>query len=203
MRVAGERHRVSRRLLLGCVHAIGLVLSVLLGAVGMVVTASAPAMACSCASDRLSSYVEGADVIVTGVLEDVEESGGGLFGGEGEATYRVGVESTFRGEATSDLVFTSAANSSSCGVGTLDLDRRYTFFLNRGPEGLSSSLCSGNQLASEDLERRLVALTGAPTAPLPSPEEERDRGWWLPATGAGLTVLAAAALLVWRRRTRP
>lgn len=179
----------------------------LLGSLLLVVGGAAPAAACSCAGVGLARYVEMADVVVTGVLEDVEEPDDGLFGGPtGTAEYRVRVESTHKGRATEDLVFTSAADGSSCGVEGIDADRRYVFFLTRGQAELSSSLCSGNQPASSALDRRLAALVGPATAPVPGgpdggPGEGPDRDWWLPATGAVLAGLGAVGVLVRRRRT--
>ena len=188
-------------------RAVWVVLGLVVSGLGMVLGVAGPAAACSCASVGLARYVEGADVVVTGILEDVEESGDGLFSsGPGRAEYHVTVESTYKGRATEELVFTSSGDGASCGVEGLDVTRRYTFFLSRSGDGLTSSLCSGNRASAASVDRRVAALTGEPTAPLPSSAQDAagaDRDWWLPATGAVLTGLAAAVVLVRRRRTRP
>lgn len=203
VRNAGDRGRFGADVRPSDVRAIGLVLAVLLGALGVVVSTAGPAAACSCATVGLGQYVDQADVVVTGVLESVDEPDGGLFVDEPQTVgYRVRVESTYKGQARENLVFTSAAMSSSCGVGPLDLSRRYTFFLTRDGEGLTSGLCSGNRPSADNVDRRVAALAGEPRAPLPGgPDDDSDSQWWLPVTGAVLAGLGLVGLLVRRRRT--
>lgn len=205
-------------------RVIGLVLAVIFGAVGFVVSASAPAAACYCMTAGVQGSLDAADVVVTGLLIEKEDPPQRrLMSSTDPITYTVDVESTYKGEPLDEAVFTSAMSGASCGLEGLVVDERYTFFLQRtGPRNSSLArgepgdlvgfLCGGTRPARDAIERRLVALTGppvsvaveppAPVSPMPVVRDDSRAAWVLPATGAVLTGLGAAAVLVWRRRTR-
>jgi hypothetical protein len=200
----------------------------LLGTLALVTGTAGPAAACSCVIAKPAQQLRAADVVVTGVLVSMQDPPRRrLMSSLDPITYTVAVESTYKGEPQAELVFTSAMSGASCGLEGMEVDRRYTFFLTRVGPGVSrfvdaepgdlvSGLCSGTRPSRDSLDRRLTALAGPAVLATdmdPSPAADRSptsveaerpdepAAWAWPAAGGVLTVLAAAVVLVWRRRT--
>lgn len=200
---------------------IRLTLAVLLGIGGLVLAVAGPSFACSCAMASTKDYVQGADVIVTGTLAELQDPPQQqVMSSTDPVTYTVTVDRVFKGDAGSEVEFTSAVSGASCGLEGMTADRRYTFFLNEGADGLTASLCGGTAPARGGLEKQVIRWTGpaatpaaAPSPPARSPAapttpavESADAGTpsrspapWLLATAAG-AVLAGVGLWRWRRR---
>jgi hypothetical protein len=176
-----------------------------------------------------SSHVEFADVIVTGTLIDMKDPPQKpIMSSAAPITYTVQVRRTFKGEPRSELQFTSAMSGASCGLEDMEVDRRYTFFLDTGKQGMTATLCGGTTAASDRLEKQITQRTGPPgmpadlTTPTTSPEattgpepnapresttaqEDYARQqpalplWTMAAAAGGLALLAAAGAWLWRR----
>lgn len=146
----------------------------LLGSLLVVTGAAGPAAACSCISATPAQQVRRADVVVTGVLVGIgEPSSGRVVSSSDLVAYRVAVESTYKGEPQDEVVFTSPMSGASCGLESMEVDRRYTFFLTRVEPGVSrfldlepsdlvGGLCSGTRPSREAVDPRVTELTGPP-----------------------------------------
>jgi hypothetical protein len=198
-------------------RAIRLTLAVLLGGGVLVFVVAGPAFACSCAVVSTKGYVGYADVIVTGTLIDMKDPPQQPIMSSGDPiTYTVEVDRTFKGQPSGEVKFTSAMSGASCGLEGMKLDRRYTFFLNTGGDGLTASLCGGTASANHGLETQIIRWTGppatstdvAPPAPSRVPDSADEDSpaqsavplWIVATAGGGIAVLAAAGTLLRRRR---
>lgn len=192
---------------------------VLLLAGGVLVGVGAgPAFACSCALSTVRDHVGYADVIVIGTLTNIEDPPKKRIMSSGDpVTYTVAVDQTFKGEPSSEVLFTSAMSGATCGLEGLQADRRYAFFLNSAGKGLDASLCGGTAPASLKLDAQIARWTGPPETPAvapavaapgevdahesdaPSSESSSNLSWVL--AGGVAIILIAGACLVLRARS--
>jgi hypothetical protein len=191
-------------------RAIRLIFVAAIGTGMLVIGGAGTALACSCAMAGAADYVDYADVVVTGTLTNIELPPEGPVISSGDpVTYTVQVERTFKGDPQSELTFTSARDGASCGLEGMQIDRRYTFFLNAGDgDRLFGSLCSGTRPASEPFDAKLARVAGPPVEAVadptprdPSAEAAGDGSGplWVYAALGGVAALVGGAD-VWRRR---
>jgi hypothetical protein len=187
---------------------VRLLLGALVVACCGVVLAQTPAHACKCTGGSVERAANRADAVFTGSLLDQSQSGG-------DRVYRVQVETLFKGEVSRDRVRVTSSARDSCGLGTLESDRPYVFFVAVDGADLTTDQCAGTARASQRLLQEVEDVLGAGTdlAPPQTPEpaettftrvedaepEELTR---LAAPGLALVLLGVLGLLVVRRRSR-
>jgi hypothetical protein len=197
-------------------RAIRLIFAAVIGTGMLVVGGAGTALACSCAMASTADYVDYADVVVTGTLTNIELPPEGPVISSGDpVTYTVQVEQTFKGDPQSELTFTSARYGASCGLEGMQVDRRYTFFLNGDGDQLFGSLCSGTQPATGAFDVKLAHIAGPPVEAAgnlppadPSAQAAVDGDdatadsaipAWVYAALAGGVVVLVGGLVGWRR----
>lgn len=193
-------------------------LSALLGALGVV--GATPALACSCAEATTAQYVAGADAVFTGRLlsREVPEE---LTTSADPALHVFAVDTVVRGEVTERQEILSPAYGASCGLEVLE-GESVAVFATRAPDPYINDgavpaegqyfayLCDGTAPLTPELEAELAALgpASAPT-PVPAPTEPRaaatsadddDGPLTAVLVAAAAALLGAGALLAFRRR---
>jgi hypothetical protein len=155
------------------VNALRRVLVVLvLAASALMITASRPAWACSCAQ---IDPLESAELAFTGVAASVRQP---WF--SDEVTVRFSVESVQKGATDDEIELTTHSQSPACGY-TFTEGHRYRVYA----DGTETTSCDGN----EDL-----GFAGTPPAKTPV-------ALWT-ATAAAVILTAAALVFLYRRRRR-
>ena len=159
----------------------------------LLVLPSAEAWACSCARPSAARAVQAADVVLAGT--PVAAHGQGQWGVEDAQRYALEVSTVYQGEAPARLVVHE--DLESCGLGLL-LGREHVVFLSRGPDGLVSSNCAGNDLAASGLVADVVALTGPGHGPTGAGPSGTDTGtaWRVPLFGGSALALLLGGALV-------
>jgi len=153
-------------------------------------------------------YVDWADVVVTGTIDDRDTSGFPFTSSTDPATYTVTVDQVHKGEALATPQVLSPASGASCGLENVDIGGRYVVFAayenidGEKSADLWSSLCGGTERASAPLVAAVAALTGPGRAP---PEDEvRSVTPIVAVVGgtafAGVLVVGSLAVLSLRRR---
>ena len=175
----------------------------LVGALSIVILVPSTAFACSCISDSVADYVEGADLVVKGSIEDRDEGPFKIVRSSGDpVTYTVSVDEVLKGESGPVTKFESAAEGASCGL-EVQVGHSYVIFADAGPDGTyEANLCGGTSDARPDFVAEVEAITGPATAPddsIPAPSD----GAPVVAMAVGGVLLAGAAAVaavVLRRR---
>jgi hypothetical protein len=148
-----------------------LALAGLLTALGLVVLApAAPSYACSCAIAGPDQYVEYADTIFTGSLEDIEEAppaDDGTISSMDPTTYRFEVERVLEGDVPVSAEVTSPRFGASCGLEGMQAGATYIVFASTDRRGLEANLCGGTRAAGDRFVDRIADLTGTSTQPAP------------------------------------
>lgn len=183
------------------------VLLTVLASFGIVVTGGAgPALACSCAFNRVPAYVGYADEVYTGTLVDVERpSTNGVWSSGDPVTYTVAVDAVYDGDVGSVAVFESAVSSASCGLDGMMVDRRYLVFTTMDGKVPTASLCGGTGPATPKRLAAVERLLGEPSTPsvavdktaaAPDPVRAEDATTpGLPTWAVGGAILASGVLL--------
>ena len=112
-----------------------------------------------------SAALEGADVAFKGTVTGrADPDGGGNIISSGRTVfYSFEVDDVVKGDADNPAKVATAAEGASCGAG-FEVGRRYLVFATQRPDGLTSSLCAGNE--------RLQALPARTAAPDSEPATE-------------------------------
>jgi hypothetical protein len=188
------------------------VLLTVLASFGIVVTGGAgPALACSCAFQRVPEYVAYADAVFVGTLVEI----GGppkrqVMSSTDPVTYMVAVDWVYQGDVGAVAVFESAMSGASCGLDGMVVDRRYVFFTTAKGGVSTASSCGGTAPVTP---RRLAAvqrLLGDPTTPSVAVDEavridddvassSGAPGWPVAEGLVGVVALLAAGLCLRRR----
>ena len=168
---------------------IVLVLAVLVA--GLLPLGASPAFACSCAWSEVQQYVENADHVVVGRLQDQQygrsEAGEPIYSSEA-AYYTVEGDEVLKGDGVAPTFeVVSAASGAACGLERMVVGRRYVFFMQRDDDVLTASLCGGTGPATPSFLSEVKALTGPGAAV----------GGVLLSAAAELRE-ALAALTIWR-----
>ena len=145
-----------------------MVIVIVLLTAGLLPLGASPAFACSCAWNEVRLFVENAEHVVVGRLQDREygrsDPGAPIYSAEA-AYYTVQGESALKGDGvTSTFEVASAASGASCGLERMVVGRRYVFFMQRDEAGLTASLCGGTGPATPAFLAEVESLTGPGTA---------------------------------------
>lgn len=171
--------------------------------VGMLVLTPTPSWACSCAVVPLAVQVERADTIVDATV--VWSSTNGI-----ERTYGLAIDQVFKGSAAQREKVMTQASEAACGLGTLEADERYLFFIKGQRLGtMTTNLCSGSGPYDEARAGQIETITEvAPTGPTelaPPPsgpvDEDAIQGTaWYTVVGTAAVLAAVLGGLIWLRR---
>lgn len=177
-----------------------LVLAVVAGTMVLNPTSS---WACSCQVQETAELVERADTIVDATL--VWTSTNGI-----ERTYSLAIDRVFKGKAAQREKVLTQASDAACGLGALETDERYLFFIKGVHLGtMSTTLCSGSGPYDEELADEIVTVIGEePTGPteLAIPErgpvdpDQIEGTAWYTVVGTAATLAAVIGGLIWLRR---
>lgn len=165
------------------------------------------AAACDCAELTIEQQVDGADVVARVSVENIDRSAV-LNSSADPVTYTVVAARVWKGDAPARFSFTSALDGASCGIEGIEEGQELLLFAHQGDEGLTSSLCSGTTVATEEVVAQVTAHMGEGSMPEGVAEDVTapglERGWGLPIAIAVLAALAAAAIYARRylRRRR-
>lgn len=197
-----ERHTVvsMRMIIARLMTAVVIAATVLLGA-------SAPASACSCAMRERADAFAQSNVVFIGEIDEIRRPGG-LFFWKQEARYIFNVDTVFKGDAFERQSVVTHSDGATCGL-EISGPGRFLMFTTTSAQGgpapgageLASSLCSGNALMGpgftpDEFGDGFAPLVGS------SPTGVSTTAWIGIAT-AGLLALAAGLILrqrVLRRR---
>lgn len=188
------------------------VLLTVLASFGIVVTGGAgPALACSCAFERVPDYVAYADAVFVGTLVEIEgPPKRQIVSSTDPVTYTVAVEEVYEGEVGSTTVFESAMSGASCGLDGMVVDRRYVFFTTADGGVPTASSCGGTAPVTPRRLARVQRLLGTPATPLGAVEEAVRTdddvasspglpGWAVAVGLVGVAAILAAGLALRRR----
>lgn len=184
--------------------AIRLMMGILAGALSVVVLTPGTSYACSCVQRSTAQFVDGADVVVSGVLTDIDEEF--ALTSTGTTTYTVEVDRVLKGVATRKVRFESQTSGAACGLEVAGTGRSYVFFLNETSDGYSAGLCGGTAEAQYLSVGEVGAITGPATEPSPGvsgSEPVASLGFLAApfAVAAGVVLLLPVGLLWLRMRT--
>jgi hypothetical protein len=196
--------------------------AVLLLSILVPVLKSQPAYACSCVSFSTGEYVDMADAVVIGTVEEVVHAtprSGGLMSSMDPATVSVTVDQYLKGSGDERIEFVTARSGASCGaVEAISLNEQNVLFLRSDGDGYRTSLCAGNRPVSlvrdgqpirpeflSDVQAITGPGVGPGEAPAPAVIAEPGMSAWLPWLIAGVASavsLAVGAAVVIRRLSR-
>ncbi|MET0524203.1 MAG: hypothetical protein ABWZ91_05335 [Nocardioides sp.] len=161
-----------RRLLAASLLAASVVL------VGAPYSASAPARPASpdnCVKVTAADAADIADAVFTGLVTSVRR----VTPGEPFFTNSVQVDQVYKGpiEVPAVSVITRSNSRNRPGLGPLEEEERYLFFVRAGTDALTAGGCSGTGVAGADEVTRIeeVLGEGRPAVPPPAPEASFDR----------------------------
>ena len=184
-----------------------LLIALLLACPAVVLSPVTADAACSCQAGNVRQSAAAADVVFSGALTrqtlDSEQ-----------ATYEVAAERLYKGSVTTaDVEVVSPRDG--CGLGRLQVERRYVFFVTESGAEFMTNQCSGTTLANEQAVASVQRVLGAgqdlTTPPPPEPEAaeftkvadaEPETLSRLAAPGAALVIVGLLGLLLVGRLSR-
>ena len=174
---------------------------------GLVLAVPTPAFACRCQVGDAERQVARADAIFVGTVEDVT----GIRRGRAYE-YSVTARRAYKGTVEREVVVTSRASSSACGLGALQAGTDYVFLVTGEGQPYRSDTCSGSGPAAPRRIQLIEKVTGPGSAiALPAPEtatrtrvEDAEPGSLgrLAAPGGALALVGLLGLVVVRRLAR-
>lgn len=183
-------------------RVVARLLSVLVTGIVAALLGAGVAAACSCAFASIEEQVEFADVVARVVVEDIDGPANPSSSAD-PVTYTVAASAVWKGDVQSRFTFTSALSGVSCGLEGIQQGQDLLLFATVEGDALTSSMCSGTAVATEEQVAALSELLGDPAAPVGGaavPEVTGSGGGWLlPAGIAVVAGLGVAAVYVRRR----
>ncbi|MDA0635071.1 hypothetical protein OUY22_16755 [Nonomuraea sp. MCN248] len=170
------------------------ILAVLSLVAGFLVGGEGTARACKCVAREPAERVRDADAVLAATATRVRVDEPMLDGGRLTATLRA--DRVFKGPARAEFEVVSRADGAACGFAFTE-GTRYLVFARAGDEGLSTSLCSGNEVLEPD--GGVPSLLAAGSAPRVSQPPE-------PALSIAVAVLASIAVVavaIWASAQSP
>jgi hypothetical protein len=148
---------------------------------------TAQVLACSCAQMSRQEALSNAEVAFVGVVAAIDDPGIGPVVGSGDPLrYTFAIEEAIKGEPAESLQLFSARSGASCGQ-EFGLAQRWRVYARAdGVAGLTTSLCSGNELLTEN-------------APLPPADPSPPPAGLLLAIGAAVVLVGISALAFMRK----
>ncbi|MFC6285445.1 hypothetical protein ACFP3Q_05875 [Nocardioides sp. GCM10027113] len=187
-----------------------LIAALVLACVG-VVTSTSPAQACPCTATSVERDAERADVVFSGVVVDQTARSGS----RGTTSYRVEPETLYKGDVSRTRVRVTSPANDECGLGDLQVDERYVFFVTESGADLATDRCAGTGPAGDRLVRLVEETLGAGTDLSPREPAETEQAEFtrledaeperlsrLAAPGVALVLVGVLGLLVVSRRSR-
>jgi hypothetical protein len=168
---------------------------------GILVLTPGPSWACSCAVATTPEQVQNAVTVAAGTVDWTASDGQ-------TRTYKVDVDSVYKGAAASSEKLLTSAQEASCGLTGLTTGRRYLFFIEgRHPGVMRVGLCGGTTAFDDDVAGQVEAVTGPPGKPLVIPgggggdaaDEDHSARTLLLGTGTALLLAALGGYVVRRR----
>lgn len=177
---------------------------------GLLLTAPAPAYACSCVPGGPQQYVKWSDTIFTGTLSARETSGP-------TAEFTFAVDQVLDGEVAATAVVRSSADGGSCGLEISEEGRSYLVFASTEAGGaLTANLCGGTGPAdagSVGAVERILGPSQPPGTDLPSAppddaadaagDSDGDAGWPVLIALLAIGILAVIVVRALVRRRTP
>jgi hypothetical protein len=190
-----------------------LLIALLLACPAVVLFQPTAQAACSCRAGNVQTSADRADVVFSGLL-DRQSTGPTGPSGSRQTTYEITAERVFKGAVTTANVDVVSPRG-GCGLGPLQPDRRYVFFVTESSAEFMTDRCSGTGVASADLVRRVERVLGegedvsSPPATEPPAAEftkvanaEPETLGRLIAPGAALVIVGLLGLLLVGRLSR-
>ncbi|MGI5269443.1 hypothetical protein ACQEUU_09855 [Nonomuraea sp. CA-218870] len=164
------------------------VLVVLALVAGFLVAGGGTAHACKCVPREPAERLREADVVLTATATAVRVDEPMLDGGRVTATLRA--DRVLKGPARAEFEVVTRADGAACGFAFTE-GTRYLVYARDEDEGLSTSLCSGNEVLEPGEEARTPPAAGA----APRVSQPAEPG--LPIAVAVLASVVAVTVVMW------
>ena len=158
----------------------GLVAALLVG-LGVIAFAPTPAYACSCVGGTAPDFVDGADVVVTGTMEERDEPAVGDSSAD-PVTYTISVDRVYKGTATPAQAVLTPMSGASCGLENIKLGERYVVFgsyqslMGEPSDDLWATLCGGTDRATPEYVAAVEEAAGEGAPPSSEGDTASDPG---------------------------
>lgn len=178
---------------------VGLVLMVV-AATGVLPTRPVPcATACSCAMTSLQDRVEDAEVVLRGVVTDVDRPWW-RRSSAAPMTYTVAVTHVWRGGDDGSVTATTASEEASCGLPGL-AEGQEVIIAGRAERGaVAIGLCGASGAATPDRLAAVIAVLGDGRAVTPEAGRPGPSVPVLVSVGVGVVLLGVGVAVAVRRR---
>ena len=190
-----------------------LLIALLLACPAVVLSQMSAHAACTCKPGNVPQSAQRADAVFSGLLQNQSIGPTGANAAR-ETTYEIEAETVYKGDVrTADVVVDSPRNP--CGLGRLQADRRYVFFVTMDGAAFTTDRCSGTAPANATLVGKVerVLGTGSDLGAPPPPvveaavftkvdDAEPESLTRLAAPGAALVIVGLLGLVFVRLRSR-
>ena len=178
--------------------AVVLVMAVTAGVVPSVPVTSA--QACGCVTSDVGEQLEFAEVVVRGVITDVDRPKM-LFRSTTPVNYTVELSQVWQGEPSNPLVATTAASGASCGLPDLHEGQDVVVAGRERGHQIEIRLCGGSGIADRERVAAVVAVfgDGSPGGPVVPVSDDRTGAV---IAGVVLVIIAGTGVGVLARQRR-